>query len=168
MSEPKALFAVVVCSQCRTAWAVELRHATSTCPSCRKKVELAHRTLLWQGDSALAAQFAVAQAALATGPDPERAVAAVHALKQRPLPRHDSHVDAAAARAGGIINKSQRAEAVALWLTRLAGSPRHDDLLQALEKAGLEPARAETEITRMLAMDFLTEPKAGHYRAIEG
>ncbi|HJQ92796.1 MAG TPA: hypothetical protein VJ874_00765, partial [Candidatus Thermoplasmatota archaeon] len=65
----KARFAVVVCSGCRKPWAVELRHATASCPACKASHDLAGRAPVWQGDDARAAQAAVAQhrAAMAGG-----------------------------------------------------------------------------------------------------
>jgi hypothetical protein len=42
----------------------------------------------------------------------------------------------------------------------------HADLVHALKLAGLDPDRAEAEVTRMLVMDILMEPKAGHYRVL--
>ncbi len=84
-----------------------------------------------------------------------------------PLPRHDSVLDAAASKAVGIANKSARAEAVALWLTRLAGGASRTDFVAALEKAGLDRDRSEAEVVRMLAMDILFEPKAGFYRVLQ-
>jgi hypothetical protein len=160
-------FAVVACSACRAPWAVELRHATASCPSCHAPVEVAARTRLWQGDDAREAQAAVGhhRAAMAGGP---AALAAVQALApRRPAPRHDSPADAAAAQASGLANKSARAEAVALWMTRLLGQVPHADLLEALGKAGIERPRAEREVVRLLATDVMVEPRAGHYRVLD-
>ena len=93
---------------------------------------------------------------------------AVIALQDnRPVPRYDTPVDAAAAKANAVVNKSQKAETVALWLTRLQETATHEDYLAALRKAGLDPDRAEKEITRMLAMDVIFEPTAGRYRCLE-
>src|SRR5688572_22498469 len=81
-------FAVVACSACRQPWAVELRHAEASCPSCKATASLRERVHLWSGDDARDAQAAVARhrAALAGGP---AAVAAVAALApRRPAPRH--------------------------------------------------------------------------------
>ena len=158
-------FAVVVCSACRQPWAVELRHATASCPACATTYDLAGRTPVWQGDDARAAQAAVAhhRAALSGG------LAAVQMLKpRRPEPRHDSPADAAAAQAGGIVNLSARAEAVALWMTRLRGLVPHRELLEAMGKAGIDGERAEREVVRLLATDLMMEPKAGHYRILDG
>lgn len=152
-----ARFAVVACSRCQTPWAVELRHATVTCPGCRASVELASRRLLWTGDDARQAQTAAAQARQADRPV---------LLPPSPLPRHDSPADAAAAAAKGIINKSARAEEVARWLERVGGPMAHRTLVDALQRAGLDQDRAEAEITRMLAMDLLMEPKAATYRMV--
>jgi hypothetical protein len=84
-----------------------------------------------------------------------------------PQARHDSPADAAAAKASAFAGKSQRAEAVALWLTRLNGPTPHLEFMQALEKAGLDAARAEAEVVRMLACDILFEPQAGRYALVE-
>jgi hypothetical protein len=157
-------FAVVACSACRQPWAVELRHATATCPACRSAYDLAGRKPLWQGEDARAAQAAVAhhRAALAGG------LPAVQALRPvRPEPRHDSPADAAAAQAGGIVNLSARAEAVALWMTRLMGQVPHQELVEAMGKAGIPRERAEREVVRLLATDLMMEPKAGRYRALD-
>lgn len=86
--------------------------------------------------------------------------------RQAPLARHDSPEDAAAAKAHGIENRSRRAEEVAVWLTRLVGQPSHAQLVDALAKAGIDRVRAEREIVRMLAMDYITEPRAGSYRVL--
>lgn len=152
-----ARFGVAHCP-CGQAWAVELRHAQATCPRCARAAPLEPARLRWTGDTAAEAQAAVA-ALKGAIPEP---------LTRRPLPRHDSPVEAAAARGAGIANKSSRAELVALALSRLCGgaAPR-DDLLEALEKAGLDRKRAEAEVVRMLAMDILMEPKAGHYRVLD-
>jgi hypothetical protein len=158
-------YAVVACSRCRKPWAAELRHATVRCPACQEPAEPARKTRLWEGEDPAEAQRAVAhhRAALAGG---AQAVAAL--LSTRPAPRHDSPEEAAAARALGIANKSQRAELVALWMTRLVGATPHDRLVAALEHAGIERRRAEAEVVRMLAMDILMEPRAGHYKVLDG
>ena len=156
-------FAVARCGSCREPWAADLRHATAHCPRCRQKADLRSQPLLWQGETAQEAQAAVASIRGAGSPDIAR-------LSERPahaLPRHDSPTDAAAARGAGIRNKSDRAEAVALALTRLSGAAAHDDLVAALEKSGLDRERSEAEVTRMLAADRMMEPKAGYYRFIE-
>ena len=157
-------FAVVACTACRQPWAVELRHATASCPKCNASYTLPDRKPLWHGDDGRAAQAAVAhhRAAMAGG------LEATQALKpRRPGPKHDSPTDAAAAQAAGIVNLSARAEAVALWMTRLVGLATHGQLIEAMVKAGLDPARAEREVVRLLAMDLLMEPKAGHYRLVD-
>lgn len=157
-------FAVVACSRCGRPWAVELRHATVSCPTCRTAYDLAGRTRLWQGADARAAQEAVAhqRASLDGG------LAAVQALKPfRPQPRHDSPADAAAAQAAGITNLSARSEAVALWMTRLVRLVPHAQLLDAMAKAGIERTRAEREIVRLLATDLMVEPRAGSYRILD-
>lgn len=157
-------FAVVVCPACREPWAVESRHASAACPRCSKKVDLAHRTKLWEGADAREAQRQAAQhRAALTG----KTVSATVSLYQ-PRPRtvrHDSHAEEAAAAAKGIANKGSRAEQVAATLDRHGGMA-HADLVDALQLAGLDRDRAESEVTRMLAMDFLMEPKAGHYRVL--
>jgi DNA-directed RNA polymerase subunit RPC12/RpoP len=157
-------FAVVVCPQCRAPWAVDVRHATAACPSCRKQVELAHRTKLWEGPDAREAQR---QAAGHRTQMARKAVSPTVSIYQPTArtARHDSSTQEAAASARGIANKSARAELVAATLSRHGGVP-HADLVQALHQAGLDPGRAEAEITRMLAMDILMEPKAGHYRVL--
>ncbi len=153
-----ARFAVTLCPACQEPCAVELRHAAISCPRCQAKVEMRGRSLLWQGDDARDAQAAASQASRRGAiPDlvgPER------------IPRHDSPADAAAAQAKSIINKSARAEAVALWLDRIAGPVPHRLLVDSLERAGLDQDRAEAEITRMLALDLLMEPRSGYYRAV--
>lgn len=154
----------MACSACRQPWAVDLRHATASCPSCQASYDLAERRPLWQGDDARAAQAAVAhhRAAMAGG------LAAVQALRPpKPAARHDSPADAAAAQAAGLVNLSARAEAVALWMTRLVGDVPHAGLIEAMAKAGLDPKRAEREVVRMLATDVLMEPKAGRYRLVD-
>lgn len=157
-------YAVVVCSTCRSPWAIELRHETASCPGCRTSYQVAERKPLWQGEDARQAQAAVAhhRAALSGG------LEAVQTLQpKRPEARHDSAEDAAAAQAAGIVNLSARAEAVALWMTRLAGPVPHARLIEAMAKAGLDRARAEREVVRLLATDLMMEPKAGHYRILD-
>jgi uncharacterized Zn finger protein (UPF0148 family) len=151
-------FAVVACSACGQPWAVETRHAKVSCPDCGRSWMLADRARLWQGDDAASAADAAA-----------RLRAGSHAI---PLPeprqaRHDSPEEAAAAKARGTVNKSRRAEEVATWMTRLVGQPTHAQLLDAMGKAGLDRVRAEREVGRMLAMDYLTEQRAGTYRVLD-
>lgn len=150
-------FAVVACSGCRTPWAVELRNATATCPRCRTSVELTSRTQLWVGEDARQAQVAAAQL---------RAAGRSTTVGPAATPRHDSPADAAAAKGRAIINKSARAEEVARWLERIAGPMPHRVLVEALQRSGLDQDRAEAEITRMLAMDLLMEPKSATYRMV--
>ena len=150
-------FAVVACSGCGQPWAVELRNAAATCPRCQAKNGLEGRKKLWQGDDARDAQGAAAAIAQAGRIRP--------ALER--LPRHDSPIDAAAAKGRALVNKSARAEMVALWLERLAGPMEHRHLIDAMVRAGLDQDRAEAEVTRMLAMDLLMEPRSGHYRLVE-
>lgn len=162
-------YAVVGC-QCGNVWSIELRHATTTCTTCRKTVDVARRRRLWQGDDLREAQAQAAAMRTARAQDlPESSAgAAVQALQPpQPLARHDSPIDAAAAKAHGITNKSARAEAVALWMTRLLGQPSEDDLMQGMRKAGLDGARAEKEIVRMLAADVMYEPRVGHYAVLD-
>ncbi len=155
-------YTVVSCPRCGDAWAAESRHATSACPRCRTSCDLRRTRPAWTGDDAREAQAAAAHTRAAAQDAPvgilERPV---------PLPRHDSVLDAAASKAVGIANKSARAEAVALWLTRLAGGASRTDFVAALEKAGLDRDRSEAEVVRMLAMDILFEPKAGFYRVLQ-
>lgn len=93
---------------------------------------------------------------------------AVVALQDaRPVPRHDSPRSAAAAKANAVVNKSQKADIIALWLTRLQGDGSHDDHVEAMREAGIDRERAEKEITRMLAMDVVFEPVPGRYRCLE-
>jgi hypothetical protein len=169
---PSALvaFAVVACSDCHTAWSVELRHRTSRCPRCPALVDLRKRRRLWQGDDAQDARQAAAaiQAALAQGiplGDLEQAQQAT--LLAPPATRHDSPIDAAAAKGRSVTNQSDRAEEVARWLTRLLGDPTEEDHLAALAKAGIAAERAERELVRMLACDVLYEPRPGVYRCLE-
>jgi hypothetical protein len=162
-------YAVVACSRCKAPWAVELRHAKSACPRCHTAVDLARRARLWEGPSAARAREAAAAhaAALAQGITAARATELEQTLlADRPVARHDSAIDAAAAQARSKRNLGARAELVALWLTRLSDGASHAELLQALGKAGLGPERAEQEIARMLAADIIFEPRAGFYRAL--
>lgn len=164
-------FAVVGCSTCKQAWAVEARHGTTTCPGCRGSRPAKRRRALWSGDSAVDAQKATAaiRAALAQGLPVDQAAAAAQALRPvDALPKHDNVLDAAAAKARGLRNASDRAEAVMLWLGRLAGPLPENDVLEALGKAGLGHDRAEKEIVRMLAGDVIYEPRAGYYEVLPG
>lgn len=153
-------FAVVACSSCRRPWAVETRHANAKCPNCRTNAQLAGKRRLWEGPDAAGAQAAAAQHA--------SLLAGAPLLKGTPAPvrRHDNALEAAAASARGIANKSQRAEMVALTLTRAQGASPHDQLVQAMLLAGLDAERAQKEVVRMLACDVLTEPRAGRYAVI--
>lgn len=151
-------FAVLACP-CGQRWAVETRHETVRCPGCAKVHEAGRRTPLWLGETAQEATRAV-QEALA-----HAAGVPIPATVPR-VARHDSPRDAAAAQASSVINKSARAERVALWMTRLVGQPSHDELVDALQRAGLDRLRAEREIVRMLATDYLVEPRAGTYRTL--
>ena len=159
MSVPR--FAVVECPRCGDAWSAELRNASSACPRCRTRCDLRKAQISWTGDDAREAQGAAAS----------RRANGHETLLELPtpqaVPRHDSALDAAAAKGQGITNRSDRAEAVALWLTRLQGGGRHEALLEALERAGLDRDRATREVVRMLAMDLLWEPRAGFYRTLQ-
>lgn len=158
-------FVVVACSSCREPWAVEARHATATCPKCSKNVELAHRTKLWEGLDAREAQQQAAHHRTRLASKGVSAAVSLYQPRPREAARHDSPAEEAAAAAKGIANKGSRAEMVAATLDR-HGAMAHADLVRALQLAGLDSARAEAEVTRMLAMDILMEPKAGHYRLL--
>jgi hypothetical protein len=145
---------------------VETRHANASCPRCGKGVALAHRTRLWEGSDAREAQRS---AALHGHRMASKAISGRLTTFQpspKALQSHACASDEAAARAAGIANKSSRAEAVALHLDGLQGIMAHAGLVEALEKAGLDRERAEAEVTRMLAMDVLVEPRAGQYRTL--
>jgi hypothetical protein len=157
-------FAVVVCPQCHAPWAVESRHASAACPRCRKGVELAHRVKLWEGTDAREAQRQAAQHHSQMAGKGVSAAVSVYQPTAR-VSCHDSPAEEAAASARGIANKGSRAEMVAATLSR-GGPATHADLIDALQLAGLDADRAEAEVTRMLAMDILLEPKAGHYRML--
>lgn len=158
-------FAVVVCPRCRLPWAVDARHASASCPSCHKGVDLAHRTKLWEGPDAAEAQRQAAHHRAQMGSRTIAATVSLYQPKARVPPRHDSLAEEAAAAGRGIANKGSRAEMVAAALGRNGPMP-HADLVQALRLAGLDGERAEAEVTRMLAADLLLEPKAGHYRVL--
>lgn len=141
---------------------MELRHAKSRCPRCGRLAELKRRTRLWEGASAKDAQAAAAR--MRAG-ESQSVVATLQ--EDRPVPRHDDPIGAAAAQANAVTNQSQKAEAIALWLTRLMGDADHDAYIDAMTRAGLARQRAEKEMIRMLAMDIIFEPRAGHYRVLE-
>ncbi len=147
---------------------MDLRSKTSRCPGCQTAVDLDRRRRLWEGDDARDAQAAAGRVRLelAAGQAAPAQQALLEEMALPQAPRHDSPVDEAAARARAVTNKSQRADAVALWLTRLQGQASHDDYLGALSQAGLERTRAEKEIVRMLACDVVYEPRAGYYQAL--
>jgi len=149
-------FAAIVCAACHRAWTVETRHESVTCPRCGQKAELAKRRPIWIGDDVAGAQAALNRHA--GGPT---VVLQTLAERAEQLP-HDSPTMAAASRGKGIVNKSERADAVAAALAQ-GGPASHSDLLEALLQAGLERGRAEAEIIRMLATDYLMEPRAGRY-----
>jgi hypothetical protein len=159
-------YGVVACGGCGGAWAAELRNASSRCPRCATSLDLRTARIHWRGDSPQEAQGAAA--ALSGGAKAAQAIALLATPAARALPRHDSRIDAAAAQGTGIRNKSDRADAVAKALVRLAGEAPHGELIQALERAGLDRDRAEAEVTRMLATDILMEPRAGAYRTVDG
>ena len=161
-------FAVISCG-CQNAWAVELRSTTSRCTRCGRTTDLAKRQRHWTGDDAKAAARAVGavRTALAQGLSIDEAGNAANALLLDPRPvRHDSPTDAAAAKAREHTNHGDRAENVALWLTRLQGPTDEATYLDALQKAGLSLERAQKEIIRMLACDIIYEPQAGRYAAL--
>lgn len=156
-----ARYAVLACP-CGEPWATETRHATATCPRCGAAADVASRKRLWQGDDARAAREAAGMARATAAGAPSSLLEPVAREA-----RHDSPEDAAAAQAKAITNRSDRAEVVAMWLTRLVGQPSHAQLVDALGRAGLDRSRAEREVVRMLATDYLMEPRAGHYRVID-
>lgn len=168
MHDPVPAYAVVACSGCKQAWSVELRSRTASCPRCARRVELDRRTRLWEGDDAREARSAAAslRAALTQGVPVPVANQRLRDADPEPVARHDSPVEAAAAKGRSVTNLSERADEVAAWLTRLLGPTDHDTLLAALEKAGLTRARAEREVVRMLATDVLYEPRAGSYASL--
>ncbi len=143
-----------------------------TCPRCQTSVDVRRRRRFWEGPDAIEARAAAGRvaAAFAQGLDPadgsadgpEQAL-----IDRRPAVRHDTPMDAAAAKGRQHTNKSARAEEVALWMTRLVGDVAHDDLVAALQRSGLDFDRAEREVTRMLAADVIFEPRAGHYRHLD-
>lgn len=156
------VYAVVACSSCRQPWLIESRHAKVTCPNCGRKADVARRRRLWQGDDVRQGQAAVAaarEAAMLGGGD--------QTTLPEPIVRHDDPLDAAAAKGKLVRNLSQRAETVALWLTRLVGDTQHGAFIDALLRAGLGAQRAEKEVVRMLAGDIIFEPRAGWYRSLE-
>ncbi len=162
-------YAVVGC-QCGNVWSLELRHSTSTCTGCRSTVDVARRRRLWQGNDLREAQAQAAahRTAKQLGHAESETAAALQSLEpQRRLAQHDSPVDAAAAKARRIANKSARADAVALWLTRLEGDFTEESWLTAMKKAGVAGERAEKELVRMLACDVVYEPLVGRYAALE-
>lgn len=158
-------FAVIACSRCKHPWAVELRHATATCPRCQSGVDLARRRRFWEGESGREAQAAAASVAARMQGGDVGAEAVQARLGPEPA-RHDDPLDAAAAKARGVTSKSGRAEEVLHWLTRLQEGASHDDAVEALVRAGLTRERAEKEIVRMLAGDVIFEPRAGRYRSL--
>jgi len=148
---------VVACPGCGAVRAAEARHASSTCVRCGERHSHAAGRVLASGVPAAAAREIVARAAAPQGPAPAPRV-----------DRHDDPLDAAAAKGRAIANRSARAEAVALWCCRLlGGAVRHAQLLDALQRAGLDADRAEQEVVRMLACDLLLEPRPGLYRLVE-
>lgn len=163
------MFAVIACRRCREPWAVETRHAATACPRCSARNQLRKRVHLWEGDDAREAQAAAVhlRTEMAKGVAPGTALVTFQTAKKEEVPRHDSPVDAAAAKARALVNKSERADAVALWLTRLLGQAHHDTYLETLQKAGIDAVRAEKEIVRMLATDIIYEPLAGRYQTLE-
>ncbi len=127
------------------------------------------RRRLWEGEDGREAQRVAAELAtqMATL---HRGAGALHPPPlepPRPLVQHDTPVDAAAAAGRRERNASRRAEAVTVALTRLLGEHDHAETLSALQRAGIPAARAEQEIVRMLATDYLFEPRVGHYRVLD-
>lgn len=161
-------FAVIACG-CSNAWAVDLRAKTSRCTACGRNQDIATRHRHWTGETAAEARTAAGRirAALAQGIPLEDTALAESLILEDPRPAsHDSPIDAAAAKGRDIRNLSDRAEEVALWMTRLEGPSSEPRLLEALVKAGLSSERAGKEITRMLACDVTYEPKAGFYASL--
>ena len=161
-------YAVVACSGCGQAWNVEQRHERVSCPRCRKNVELERRARLWQGDSATEARGAAAsiRAALAQKIPVEIANQRIREARESAVARHDSPLDAAAAKGRTVRNLSARADEVAAWLTRLLGPTEHAQFVEALVKAGIPAERAEKEVVRMLSTDVIYEPRAGSYSSL--
>ncbi|MES2155023.1 MAG: hypothetical protein V4510_07795 [bacterium] len=153
-------FAAIVCARCRRARTVETRHATASCPHCGVPATLAQRTPIWTGDDVAGGQAAILMHAGGTV-----AVAqAARPTRARDLP-HDSPTMAAASKATGIVNRSEKAEAVTRALLE-DGTASHIDLVQAMLEAGLDGGRAQSEVVRMLATDFILEPRPGRYRLV--
>ncbi len=155
-------FAVIACSGCRTPWVIETRAGKVRCPNCTKAAEVKRRTRLWAGDDANEARVAAGEfrAKMVWG---ESAPA-----PPTPQPaRHDDPLDAAAAKASGVRAVTAKAEAVALWLTRLMGEASHDEYVEAMGRAGIPRQRAEKEVVRMLATDVVFEPRTGSYRLLD-
>lgn len=151
---PDKKFGALRCRSCAKIWAVELRNASSNCPACGANNELDPFRLVWTGDDAKDVIAAVSQLrAAGTTPLPLR------------VPRHDDPLDAAAAQARGLP-PSRRAEAVATALAALTGDLAHDQLTEALLRAGLPHERAQRELVRLLATDRLMEPSPGRYRLL--
>lgn len=160
-------FAVISCG-CANAWAVDLQSDTSRCTKCGRNAKLEKRQRHWQGDNARDAGKAAAaiRTALAQSrPIKEAGASARDLADERPV-CHDSPSDAAAAKAREVTNASERAETVALWLTRLQGPTDESTYLDTLQKAGLNRERAAKEIVRMLACDVIYEPMAGKYASL--
>lgn len=154
-------YAAIVCQQCRRAWTIETRFEAVTCPRCTTRNEAASRRPIWAGDDPSQAS----QALLLHNGGPGAAAAVERPpSRARALP-HESPAHAAASAATGIVNRSDKAEAVARFLAG-RGAARHDDLLAALAAAGLDAGRAHAEVVRMLAMDVLMEPRPGVYRMV--
>lgn len=112
------------------------------------------------GENAGKAQQAVAAAAGQEGK------AAISMLCLEPVPKHDSPVAAAAAKARIVQNASKKAEIILTTLTKLLGHVPENDALRAMRDAGITSERAEKEITRMLACDEIFEPRLGYYSSL--
>lgn len=151
-------YAVVACSACKLPWLLETKHARSGCPSCQKQIDVLRRKRYWEGDNTQEGQGAIAYwRAKMQGADPG------DFMPPLKLARHDEPLDAVAAKACSERNASRRAQLVAHWMQELVGPANHDAYLEAMGRAGLTEARAEQEITRLLATDEIYEPRAGCY-----
>ncbi len=158
----------MACSGCKEPWSVELRHKRVTCPRCQKSVDLDRRQRFWEGDNATEARAAAGslRASMIQGIPVDVANRRLRDAEDIPIARHDSPLDAAAAKGRAIRNLSARADEVANWLTRLLGPTKHDDFVAALVKSGIPSERAEKEIIRMLSTDVIYEPRVGSYSSL--
>lgn len=143
---------VLQCPRCGGANVCEAHHASRRCRRCTAPLPASAIVLA----RCASAPEARARLVAMTSPTPIA----------RPVERHDSTVEAAAAKASAITNLSQRAEAAALWLARLGGTIRHEELIQAFLAAAIPQKRAQAEVVRLLATDILYEPRPGEYRFV--